>query len=128
MQSELLEEEIEQEAEAHQEALDTMGAEHEEMVAANVIIQPDGEMHSSCGTHLGHNLPDGSGDRYCIDLVSVAGMGAARRVGAPAGAGARGAIHGAQQAALSPSCTTTPVFAMLSHASLMRLPLGRLSG
>ena len=25
------------------------------------------------GTHLGHNLPDGSGNRYCINLVSVAG-------------------------------------------------------
>jgi peptide methionine sulfoxide reductase MsrB len=25
------------------------------------------------GTHLGHNLPDKSGSRYCINLVSVAG-------------------------------------------------------
>eukprot|EP00605_Chrysophyceae_sp_TOSAG23-4_P001358 GSChrysophyteH1.ASY1.ANO1.1478.1 assembled CDS len=25
------------------------------------------------GTHLGHNLPDGSGNRYCINLCSVAG-------------------------------------------------------
>jgi peptide methionine sulfoxide reductase MsrB len=25
------------------------------------------------GTHLGHNLPDGKGNRYCINLVSVAG-------------------------------------------------------
>jgi peptide methionine sulfoxide reductase MsrB len=23
------------------------------------------------GTHLGHNLPDGRGSRYCINLVSV---------------------------------------------------------
>ena len=25
------------------------------------------------GTHLGHNLPDDAGNRYCINLVSVAG-------------------------------------------------------
>ena len=25
------------------------------------------------GTHLGHNLPDSSGHRYCINLVCVAG-------------------------------------------------------
>jgi len=25
------------------------------------------------GTHLGHNLPDGTGNRYCINIVSVAG-------------------------------------------------------
>ena len=25
------------------------------------------------GTHLGHNLPDRSGNRFCINLVSVAG-------------------------------------------------------
>jgi len=25
------------------------------------------------GTHLGHNLPDKFGNRYCINLVSVAG-------------------------------------------------------
>ena len=28
---------------------------------------------SADGTHLGHNLPDGKGNRYCINLVSVAG-------------------------------------------------------
>lgn len=33
----------------------------------------DGECVSTTGTHLGHNLPDGSGNRYCINLVSVAG-------------------------------------------------------
>lgn len=33
----------------------------------------DGECISDTGTHLGHNLPDGSGNRYCINLVSVAG-------------------------------------------------------
>ena len=25
------------------------------------------------GTHLGHNLPDKKGNRYCINLVSIAG-------------------------------------------------------
>jgi len=33
----------------------------------------DGETVSVDGTHLGHNLPDFSGSRYCINLVSVAG-------------------------------------------------------
>ncbi|KAJ1448268.1 hypothetical protein M885DRAFT_539753 [Pelagophyceae sp. CCMP2097] len=34
---------------------------------------PDGESVSVDGTHLGHNLPDGKGNRYCINLISVAG-------------------------------------------------------
>lgn len=34
---------------------------------------PDGEAVSTNGTHLGHNLPDRRGNRYCINLVSVAG-------------------------------------------------------
>jgi hypothetical protein len=33
----------------------------------------NGECVSTTGTHLGHNIPDGSGNRYCINLVSVAG-------------------------------------------------------
>ena len=32
-----------------------------------------GETVSVDGTHLGHNLPDDAGNRYCINLVSVAG-------------------------------------------------------
>mmetsp|Transcript_13499 Transcript_13499/g.24435 ORF Transcript_13499/g.24435 Transcript_13499/m.24435 type:complete len:184 (-) Transcript_13499:687-1238(-) len=32
-----------------------------------------GEVVSLAGTHLGHNLPDRAGNRYCINLVSVAG-------------------------------------------------------
>lgn len=32
-----------------------------------------GEAVSLAGTHLGHNLPDHQGNRYCINLVSVAG-------------------------------------------------------
>ena len=33
----------------------------------------NGEAVSIHGTHLGHNLPDAKGNRYCINLVSVAG-------------------------------------------------------
>jgi peptide methionine sulfoxide reductase MsrB len=33
----------------------------------------NGECVSLAGTHLGHNLPDMSGNRYCINLVSIAG-------------------------------------------------------
>ena len=33
----------------------------------------NGESVSVDGTHLGHNLPDRKGNRYCINLVSVAG-------------------------------------------------------
>lgn len=44
----------------------------EELVSENVIIHDDGRMESKCLTHLGHNLPDGD-DRYCIDLVCIAG-------------------------------------------------------
>lgn len=38
----------------------------------NVRILPGGECVSVDGTHLGHNIPD-SNNRYCINLVSVAG-------------------------------------------------------
>lgn len=44
----------------------------EELVSENVIIHDDGRMESRCLTHLGHNLPDDR-DRYCIDLVCMAG-------------------------------------------------------
>ena len=36
-------------------------------------VLEDGEVVSEDGTHLGHNLPDGTGNRYCINLVSIAG-------------------------------------------------------
>jgi len=38
-----------------------------------VRVLPNGETVSVDGTHLGHNLPDRKGSRYCINLVSVAG-------------------------------------------------------
>lgn len=44
-----------------------------EVVWENVRVLPDGETVSLTGTHLGHNLPDLQGNRYCINLVSVAG-------------------------------------------------------
>lgn len=40
---------------------------------AHVRVLPDGECVSLDGTHLGHNIPDGNGNRYCINLVSIAG-------------------------------------------------------
>ena len=45
----------------------------EEVVWDNVRCLPNGETVSVDGTHLGHNLPDKKGSRYCINLVSVAG-------------------------------------------------------
>lgn len=46
----------------------------EEIVPGGALrVLEDGEVVSEDGTHLGHNLPDGEGNRYCINLVSVAG-------------------------------------------------------
>ena len=39
----------------------------------NVRVLANGETVSIDGTHLGHNLPDAKGNRYCISLVSIAG-------------------------------------------------------
>lgn len=44
-----------------------------EVVWSNVRVVSGGETVSVNGTHLGHNLPDGSGNRYCINIVCVAG-------------------------------------------------------
>lgn len=44
-----------------------------EVVWDDVRCLPNGEAISMAGTHLGHNLPDATGNRYCINLVSVAG-------------------------------------------------------
>ena len=46
-----------------------------EVVQSNVCVHSNGETQSVNGTHLGHNLPDSHGNRYCIDLVCVAGLG-----------------------------------------------------
>ena len=45
----------------------------EEVVWENMRCLSNGESVSVDGTHLGHNLPDKKGNRYCINLVSVAG-------------------------------------------------------
>ena len=45
----------------------------QEVVWENMRILPDGESVSVDGTHLGHNIPDRAGNRYCINLVSIAG-------------------------------------------------------
>ena len=44
----------------------------------HVRVLPDGECVSVDGTHLGHNIPDTHGARFCINLVSVSGMPPAR--------------------------------------------------
>jgi peptide methionine sulfoxide reductase MsrB len=45
-----------------------------EVVWENVrVLSNSGETVSVDGTHLGHNLPDRTGNRYCINLVSIAG-------------------------------------------------------
>jgi peptide methionine sulfoxide reductase MsrB len=46
----------------------------DEVVWENVRVLSDGECVSLDGTHLGHLIPDESGSRYCINLVSVAGL------------------------------------------------------
>jgi len=46
----------------------------QEVVWDNVrVIRGDNEAVSVDGTHLGHNIPDSKGNRYCINLVSIAG-------------------------------------------------------
>ena len=45
-----------------------------EVVWENVRVLRDGEAVTVDGVHLGHNLPDAKGNRYCINLVSVAGV------------------------------------------------------
>lgn len=45
----------------------------EEVIWDRVRCLKNGEAVTIDGTHLGHNLPDGKGNRYCINLVCVAG-------------------------------------------------------
>jgi peptide methionine sulfoxide reductase MsrB len=46
----------------------------QEVIWDDVRCLANGEAVSLAGTHLGHNLPDRSGNRYCINLCSVAGV------------------------------------------------------
>ena len=59
----------------------------EEVVKEHVRVLNDGEAVSVAGTHLGHNLPDDSGNRYCINLVSVAGRAVEGESGGSGGGG-----------------------------------------
>lgn len=46
----------------------------QEVVWDNVrVLKNSGETVSLAGTHLGHNIPDKAGNRYCINLVSISG-------------------------------------------------------
>ena len=47
-----------------------------ELVRENVFIfdEDNAEIVSLNGTHLGHNLPDEEGNRYCINLVCISGQ------------------------------------------------------
>merc|ERR1719171_1111368 len=45
----------------------------QEVVWENTRVLRDGETVSATGMHLGHNLPDRNGNRYCINLISIAG-------------------------------------------------------
>ena len=45
----------------------------QEVVWENVRVLLGGETVSVNRTHLGHNLPDASGNRYCINVVCIAG-------------------------------------------------------
>ena len=39
----------------------------------NVRCLKNGETISIDGTHLGHNIPDKKGNRYCINILSISG-------------------------------------------------------
>lgn len=49
-----------------------------EFVPGNMIVHPgyNGEIVSSCNTHLGHNFPDTQSNRHCINLMCIAGVAA----------------------------------------------------
>jgi hypothetical protein len=46
----------------------------EDVVWENVRILDDGEVVTRDGLHLGHNIPDEKGARFCINLVCVSGF------------------------------------------------------
>eukprot|EP00755_Sulcionema_specki_P024840 Sspe_Gene.82002::Locus_53456_Transcript_1_1_Confidence_1.000_Length_1006::g.82002::m.82002/K07305/msrB; peptide-methionine (R)-S-oxide reductase len=47
---------------------------NDEVLWGNVIRDPDGEVRSRCGAHLGHDIPDEEGSRHCINLICIAGL------------------------------------------------------
>ena len=44
-----------------------------EVIKGEIGVLPNGEVITKNGVHLGHNIPDTRGNRYCINLVSIAG-------------------------------------------------------
>lgn len=47
-----------------------------EIFTDNVFISEDNlHVYSTCGTYLGGYSPDEKGERYCIDLSCVSGVG-----------------------------------------------------
>ena len=44
---------------------------NDEVVWENVRCLPDGEVISTTGTHLGHNIPDEKGHRFCINVSRI---------------------------------------------------------
>ena len=83
------------------------------------VLKSTGEAVSATGTHLGHNLPDAKGNRYCINLVSVAGLPRGKELG---GAVANDAAGEAQKQS-APTVPGSPVvwFALLSMSVLPAL-------
>jgi peptide methionine sulfoxide reductase MsrB len=51
----------------------------EDVVWENVRILEDREVVTIDGLHLGHNIPDAKGPRFCINLVCVSGFPAEER-------------------------------------------------
>ena len=45
----------------------------DQVIDSNVKLVEQDLVVSSCGTHLGSNVPDERGTRYCLDLSCVAG-------------------------------------------------------
>ena len=80
-----------------------------------------GEIVSAAGMHLGHNLPDGR-NRYCINLVSVAGHpplsaalpGTSRVTASSSTDGGRDAADGAGE--LSPESRPTEIEQLPAHS------------
>ena len=67
----------------------------DEVIWANVrVLHSSGEVVSTTGTHLGHNLPDANGNRHCINICSIAGQ----PPGAEEGRGEESQRPGATQA------------------------------
>ena len=65
-----------------------------EVISMDTLIeQPNGEVLTRCPnkkqTHLGHNIPDSRGARYCINAVCIAGRSAG-----DLGVGAAGSLGG----------------------------------